>query len=720
MKRLFKITVLAVLSLAFASCEEEPSCEPIKELHFVVNSTESQTKSYFDNNMDGTYSPKWSKGDELAIFVGEINANTKITAKLSNVNESGSSVACFEGTASNVEEEGTFRSFVPAAAFVKAYANGTVGVTLNTVQMPSSITIDESCDILVAKPCYYMSDAGSVVVDDLYFKRLFSILKVNLTGADALKGESVKSFTITAPQPVILSGRAAVNLSEATVSAWNTNDNAITALYEADAPVFGGENGLENTVWLVVNPTTIASGSTLVFNAETANYNISKEVVLTKDMIFPESQIAVINLSINEGDYSAVTHEDRIIVEKFSNASVTKETYQPSETGVVGTGVSSEMTYVYTGSNTNIRLNANGHSSTDPYLYMSAANDAFKMNNIRLDNESSLKFSCQAKTNSGTAAFTVRYKESSAGTWNTAGTISASTSSFDTVQSVIFSVGNTVKSLDLQIVASAAVLVDDIILESYIDNRTSLAVPENVVAAVDGSVPNKVNVTWDSVENAGSYEIVFSASGHDDIVKTSSGSFVEAESLSYATEYSVKVKSVTSDSDNFIDSDYSEAVLVTTGEKPAGAAEWVSVPFADLKDGDKVVIVRTSGTSLALSNDNGTSAAPSAVAIACTGNKLNAEPAANVIWQVGIEDGGVVFYTGEDKTKWLYFTGTKANGVRVGTNAANTFTFDSNYLKHVGTSKYLGIYNNQEWRAYASCTGTSNIANQTFAFFVER
>lgn len=720
MKGLFKITILTVFALAFASCEEEPSCDEIQELHFVVNSTENRTKSYFDNNMDGTYSPKWSKGDELAIFVGEIKADTKITAKLSNVNESGSSVASFEGTASNVEEEGTFRSFVPAAAFEKAYANGTVGVTLNTVQMPSSITIDESCDILVAKPCYYMSDAGSVVVDDLYFKRLFSVLKVNLTGADALKGETVKSFTITAPKPVILAGRAAVNLSEATVSAWNTNDNAVTALYEADAPVFGGENGLANTVWLVVNPTTIASGSTLVFNAETANYNISKEVVLTEDMTFPESQIAVINLSIKEGDYSAVTHEDRIIVEKFNNASVSKKTYQPSETGVVGTGVSSEMTYVYTGANTNIRFNANGHSSNDPYLYISTASDAFTMNNIIIDNESSLKFSCQAKSNSGNVTLTVQYKESSAGTWNTAGTISASTTSFDTVQSVIFSVGRSVKSLDLRIAGSAGVLVDDIILQSHIDNRTALLVPENVVASVDESVPNKVNVTWDSVENAGSYEVVFSASGYDDIVRTSSGSFVAAESLNYATEYSVKVKSVAADSDNFIDSDYSEAVLVTTGEKPDGAAEWVSVPFADLKDCDKVVIVRTSGTSVALPNDQGASAAPSAVAISCTESKLNAEPAANVIWQVEVVDGKVTFYTGADKAKWLYCTGTKANGVRVGTNAANTFTFDSNYLKHVGTSKYLGIYNNQDWRAYASCTGSSNIANQTFAFFVER
>lgn len=718
MKGLFKITILTVFALAFASCEEEPSCDEIQELHFVVNSTENRTKSYFDNNMDGTYSPKWSKGDELAIFVGEIKADTKITAKLSNVNESGSSVASFEGTASNVEEEGTFRSFVPAAAFEKAYANGTVGVTLNTVQMPSSITIDESCDILVAKPCYYMSDAGSVVVDDLYFKRLFSVLKVNLTGADALKGETVKSFTITAPKPVILSGRAAVNLSEATVSAWNTNDNAVTALYEADAPVFGGENGLENTVWLVVNPTTIASGSTLVFNAETANYNISKEVVLTEDMIFPESQIAVINLSIREGDYSAVTHEDRIIVEKFNNASVSKMTYQPSETGVVGTGVSSEMTYVYTGANTNIRFNVNGHSSKDPYLYISTASDAFTMNNIIIDNESSLKFSCQAKSNSGNVTLTVQYKESSAGTWNTAGTISASTTSFDTVQSVIFSVGRSVKSLDLRIAGSAGVLVDDIILQSHIDNRTALLVPENVVASVDESVPNKVNVTWDSVENAGSYEVVFSASGYDDIVRTSSGSFVAAESLNYATEYSVKVKSVAADSDNFIDSDYSEAVLVTTGEKLDGAAEWVSVPFADLKDGDKVVIVRTSGTSAALPNDQGASAAPSAVAISCTESKLNAEPAANVIWQVGVVDGKVTFYTGADKSKWLYCTATN-NGVRVGTNAAKTFTLDSNYLKHVGTSRYLGVYNNQDWRCYTSKT-QANIANQTFAFFVER
>ncbi|MGM9787360.1 MAG: fibronectin type III domain-containing protein, partial [Candidatus Cryptobacteroides sp.] len=47
-----------------------------------------------------------------------------------------------------------------------------------------------------------------------------------------------------------------------------------------------------------------------------------------------------------------------------------------------------------------------------------------------------------------------------------------------------------------------------------------------------------------------------------------------------------------------------------------------------------------------------------------------------------------------------------------------TFTYDSDYLKHVGTSRYIGVYNDQDWRCYTSTTG--NIASQTFGFFVEQ
>ena len=134
------------------------------------------------------------------------------------------------------------------------------------------------------------------------FKRIFSVVKVNLNGADALNGEKVTSFTLNAP--VTLTGCAAVDLSTASFSKWNVENKSVTANYSEDWPVFGGVNGLENTIWLVVNPTTVANGSTVTFSGETENYTFSKEVNLSKDLVFPQSQIAVINLTIGEGNYT--------------------------------------------------------------------------------------------------------------------------------------------------------------------------------------------------------------------------------------------------------------------------------------------------------------------------------------------------------------------------------------------------------------------------------
>ncbi len=715
MKTLHKLSLVVLNVLALASCAKEPETSPDEkqnELHFVIRTSESNTKSYIENNLDGTYTPKWSEGDKLAMFIGDISSNTKPTAIFSaTVSENGSK-ATFEGTVNNVAEEGTFNSFAPADAFEIAYSNGTVGITLNAIQKPSSLTFDEACDILVAKPCFYMASDEEVLIDGLYFKRMFSVLKVNLKGVEALNGETVKSFTVTASNAT-LTGRAAIDLSSASISQWNVKNNSVKALYENNAPVFGGEDGLENTIWLVVNPTTAAAGSKLTFNAETEKYSIEKEVTLTSDLIFPESQIAVINISINEGDYSAITSEDRIFVEKFTNATESKKTYQPSETGATGTGVTSELNYVYTGSNTNIRFNNNGHSSNDPYLYI-PDNGEFTINNLKVKNESSLKFSCQARSNSGTAEVSIKYKESSSETWNIAGKFTATTNSFDNIQSTIFTINPTTTSIDL-IISGSAVLVDDIVIESYVDNRTVLNVPGNVRATVDAETPNKVKAEWNAVGNAGSYVVTATPADGEPVSKEVTETSCTFEGLAYETAYTVSVYAKPADTNLYRDSEVATCQIMT-GEKPEGTAEWVATPFTDLKDGAKVVIVRTSGNSVALSNDNGTSSAPSAIAVSYTGNTLNTEPTSNIVWYVGIEGNNVIFYTGNDRTKWLYCTATN-NGVRVGTNDAKTFAWDSNYLKHIGTSRYIGVYNNQDWRCYTSTT--TNINNQTFLFFVK-
>lgn len=325
MKRIVKsFAIAAVSALAFISCSQEQN--PVSKdngIHFTIRTSENpQVKSFIESDLEleGKYIPKWSKGDELAMFVGAIAKDTKPTGVLTNLNNDGE-LAKFDGKVTGIEETGTFKSFAPASAFATSYNSGNIGITLAEVQKPSSLTIDEACDILVAKETSYMADkTGEVTIDDLFFKRIFSVVKVTLKGPASLKGQNVSKFSLTAPEGTVLTGLAAINLTTATIDKWNISNNSVAATYEADAPVFGGVAGLENEVWLVVNPCTVASGAKVVFAGETSDYTFSKEITLSKALTFPESQLAVINLTLTEENCTKkvagnayVLHEDELI-----------------------------------------------------------------------------------------------------------------------------------------------------------------------------------------------------------------------------------------------------------------------------------------------------------------------------------------------------------------------------------------------------------------------
>lgn len=472
MKRLIKTAAVIAFSLFAASCVKETINEPSGEgkvYRFIVETKENAAvKSFIDNNFDGTYTPKWSKDDELAIFVGKIDNNTKKpTAILKNTNDEGIT-AKFEGKVTGITQTGQFKSFAPASAFHAGSKDGTIGVNLASAQKPSRNTIDQSCDVLVAQEAAYSVTNGEIRPADLFFKRMFSIVKVNLNGPELLNGQKLKEFSITAPKDTVLTGRAAIDLAKTSIEKWNIKDNVVTALYlGTDGPVFGeNAQNSNNAVWLVVNPTTIKAGVKLTFSGESENYSFSKEVTLPKDLSFPESQLAVINLSLTEENCEKKQIESRIFVENFRNVTE-KGKHQPNVTGVSGTGVSKNLKYVYTGKNTDIRFNNNGHSSSNPYLYI-VKDGSFTIEKIVVEGETSLTLSTQVRTTSKTSKSEVKlyYKESSATEWSeVVGKFDASFDSFDTVQKLNFSISSTVKSLDLKFVPSAATLVDDIILE---------------------------------------------------------------------------------------------------------------------------------------------------------------------------------------------------------------------------------------------------------------
>ena len=142
---------------------------------------------------------------------------------------------------------------------------------------------------------------------------------------------------------------------------------------------------------------------------------------------------------------------------------------------------------------------------------------------------------------------------------------------------------------------------------------------------------------------------------------------------------------------------------------------WDEISSINLASDDVIVIVDKT-SSRAMSNDNGTGSAPSATEVTLNGDKdtITSEVADALKWTVTVTNDGFKFAKYGNDDKFLYCTNTN-NGVRVGTNSNNVFTIKNNYLHNTGTSRYLGVYNEQDWRCYNSTGG--NIADTRYAFY---
>ena len=167
------------------------------------------------------------------------------------------------------------------------------------------------------------------------------------------------------------------------------------------------------------------------------------------------------------------------------------------------------------------------------------------------------------------------------------------------------------------------------------------------------------------------------------------------------------------------DSSVAEAVYTYVEPAPEGA-KYQLVDISEISASD-IVVIYDMNSERAMSNNNGTGAAPSAVAVGhnSDGSELVYTDVTDALkWNiVSTNDGYIIYPNGTDAT-WLYCTDTN-NGVRVGTNANKYFTTASTdnrlYLKPTALVRYVGVYNNQDWRCYGSMG--SNIANQNTKFY---
>ena len=156
------------------------------------------------------------------------------------------------------------------------------------------------------------------------------------------------------------------------------------------------------------------------------------------------------------------------------------------------------------------------------------------------------------------------------------------------------------------------------------------------------------------------------------------------------------------------------------GETPV-VKSWIATDLADITATDEVVITMAKdGKVYAMTSDKGTKDNPQAVLVTVKDGELSATPADNLVWNIANDNGKLTIYPNGQTDKWLY-SATSGTNVRVGNSKTNNmFTLDAKtkYLKNTGNNRYLGVYSNSDWRAYAGTTGTA-IAGQTLCFYVK-
>ena len=154
--------------------------------------------------------------------------------------------------------------------------------------------------------------------------------------------------------------------------------------------------------------------------------------------------------------------------------------------------------------------------------------------------------------------------------------------------------------------------------------------------------------------------------------------------------------------------------LTITDSTPKTGA-WELTDIADITAEDVFVIV--GDNTFALPNDNGTSSAPSAVAVTIENDEITSDVTDNIKWNIsGDAENGYTFYPNGDAENWLYCNTTAGsssnNNMRVGTGDRKIFALSEDNLitNDNYTDRYLSIYNNSDWRGYTNANLAPSIS----------
>lgn len=686
MKTLFKsMMIIAAAAMAFSACNkaevEAPQNEEDFYFTFILGNPE--TRSLLSSDENGKFGA-WENGDRLGTAIDDADpgyayvttTTTPTTFKIYK-----------KGGLSGGETIYAYYPYNSAAESISA-----IPFEIPANQSQSGADFDFDAMPMVADafvvPEEYASTNDNTEVGEISLVNLGSVIDFQVYSSNTTYAEeTILSVKLAASSPVAGSftkdiTSVQVNSESSLSISGYTETDVLTTV--TNAPAVGADRASSAHIYMVVAPATGVTGSVVVTtNKAKYTYNLSSA------QTFKRAGLKSFGLNLG-------TCQNRVAEEIKTATFVfnTVDGIKALDINLPGDGQATEVPRAQT--NAIVLTGALGtNSSNIPRVW----NNSGKYN-FRVMKGNTLSF---AVTEGGTIKnvvfdagerfnLTVEDGDLSGTTWSGA----ASSVTFTNTDADRTDI-NTITVSYTGGVEPTALEMSDITCTNSEQNETSLT------------------FSWNAVSNASGYRV--STDGGETYSDSQTETSFTWTNLDPDTEFTLYVKAISTNA-LYLNSAPKSQSGKTKASSSTGV-EWVKTAITDLVTGDVIAIVDVT-SSRAMSNNNGTGSAPSAtpVNISSDKSKLTVAPDANLQWIITCDNNSYKFQVAGTKN-YLYSTNSN-NGVRVGTNETNSFTFEQNFLKHTGTSRWIGVYSNQDWRGYANEAGptsASNIKNTVTYFY---
>lgn len=372
-----------------------------------------------------------------------------------------------------------------------------------------------------------------------------SVLEINVAN-NTEETLDVTSITFTAPESII--GQFVIDYTgETTTYTEQKYASAVASLSVTDGTIAPGASG---KFYIAIKPFTVSSGTLKV-----SVNGYEKEITISNKTVFTAGKIKKINFNY---DKVVVDYVTLPWTEDFSG--------------------DLSIYSLVDGETTTKTFNETTAGGTAPELLVSKNNGSFT-----------------AKVKATAGDYVLTFKS------NHANNLSISVDNTDIILSQVsaseynLTIPEGVKFFNITFknTNTSNARLDDIALVS--NNRTALGTPE-VTASLnntDASVTNSIDVTWNAVENAGSY-VVTATPATGSVVSETVSAVVGTTTykhtfsgLAYETAYTISVVAKPSDTSLYLDSAAGEAEPVPTGANPSTGGEIVTLfseSFGDNSD----------------------------------------------------------------------------------------------------------------------------------------